>query len=321
MIKNLYYIETDCLNPYQNLALEEYLTDTLPVNSALLFLWQNKNCVVIGKNQNIYDECNLDLMKIDEVKPVRRKTGGGAVYHDLNNLNFSFITSKKQYNKETNNQIILKALNDLIIKAEISGRNDLVIGQYKFSGHAYLKKRNCLHHGTLMVDVDKEKLSKYLNVSKEKLQSKHVKSVKSRVINLKEVQENLTIDKLKKALLKSFENYYQQPGTLIEVDYDKIKQISIQYQDEKFIYGKKDNYSFQKSCRFDWGMVKIFYNLNDNQIVKLAISSDCLNSDLPKEIEKILSNKQLDEQLYTFRKDKEYKDIVDLLLKRQEESL
>ncbi|HQB32434.1 MAG TPA: hypothetical protein PLI19_03780, partial [Erysipelotrichaceae bacterium] len=93
------------MNPYENLAMEEYLTDALPVNSALLFLWQNRNCVVIGKNQNIYDECNLDLMKSDEVKPVRRKTGGGAVYHDLGNLNFSFITDKKHYSKESNNQI------------------------------------------------------------------------------------------------------------------------------------------------------------------------------------------------------------------------
>lgn len=186
------------MNPYENLAMEEYLTDALPVNSALMFLWQNRNCVVIGKNQNIYDECNLDLMKSDEVKPVRRKTGGGAVYHDLGNLNFSFITDKKHYSKESNNQIIINALKRLDINAEISGRNDLVIREQKFSGHAYLNKRNCLHHGTLMVDVDKNKLAKYLNVSKEKLSGKHVSSVRSRVINLKEVNETLTVEELKK---------------------------------------------------------------------------------------------------------------------------
>lgn len=318
MINKIYYIETDCLNPYENLAMEEYLTDTLPINSALLFLWQNKNCVVIGKNQNIYDECNLDLMNVDKVKPVRRKTGGGAVYHDLGNLNFSFITSKKDYDKEINNLIILKALNSLNIKAEISGRNDLVINEQKFSGHAYLSKRNCLHHGTLMVNVDKNKLSKYLNVAKTKLSSKHVKSVKSRVINLKEVNKDLTLKQLKKALLDSFENHYQKKAKLIDVDVDKIKQMSNQYQDENFIFNKLDNYSFQKSYRFNWGLVKISYNLKNNAIVKINISSDCLDSSLPEEIQSVLINKQLDEKLYSHHDSREYQDIVTLLLKKEE---
>lgn len=318
MINKIYYIETDCLNPYENLALEEYLTDTLPINSALLFLWQNKNCVVIGKNQNIYDECNLDLMNFDKVKPVRRKTGGGAVYHDLGNLNFSFITSKKDYDKEINNLIILKALNSLNIKAEISGRNDLVINEQKFSGHAYLSKQNCLHHGTLMVAVDKNKLSKYLNVAKTKLSSKHVKSVKSRVINLKEVNKYLTLKQLKKALLDSFENHYQKKAKLIDVDVDKIKQMSNQYQDENFIFNKLDNYSFQKSYRFNWGLVKISYNLKNNAIVKINISSDCLDSFLPEEIQSVLINKQLDEKLYSHHDSREYQDLVTLLLKKEE---
>lgn len=318
MINKIYYIETDCLNPYENLALEEYLTDTLPINSALLFLWQNKNCVVIGKNQNIYDECNLDLMNFDKVKPVRRKTGGGAVYHDLGNLNFSFITSKKDYDKEINNLIILKALNSLNIKAEISGRNDLVINEQKFSGHAYLSKQNCLHHGTLMVAVDKNKLSKYLNVAKTKLSSKHVKSVKSRVINLKEVNKDLTLKQLKKALLDSFENHYQKKAKLIDVDVDKIKQMSNQYQDENFIFNKLDNYSFQKSYRFNWGLVKISYNLKNNTIVKINISSDCLDSSLPEEIQSVLINKQLDEKLYSHHDSREYQDLVTLLLKKEE---
>ncbi|MGI6509624.1 MAG: lipoate--protein ligase [Erysipelotrichaceae bacterium] len=318
MINKIFYLETDCLDPYKNLAMEEYLTDALPVNSALLFLWQNKNCVVIGKNQNIYDECNLDLMKLDEVKPVRRKTGGGAVYHDLGNLNFSFVTSKDQYEKETNNHIILNALKSLNIQAEISGRNDLVIDNYKFSGHAYLNSRNCLHHGTLMVDVDKNKLSKYLNVAKEKLLSKHVKSVKSRVVNLKEVNEKLTIEELKKALLNSFENYYQKKSEAIEVDFKKIAKLSRAYQDEKFIYGLKKSYSFRKSNKFDWGLIKISYNLNDNKIADITISSDCLNSDFPKEVETILLNKKLNDNLYFYDESKEYKDIIDLLLKKGE---
>ncbi len=318
MINKIYYIETDCLNPYKNLAMEEYLTDTLPVDSALLFLWQNKNCVVIGKNQNIYDECNLELMQLEEVKPVRRKTGGGAVYHDLGNLNFSFITSKEQYDKKTNNLIILQALNSLNINAEISGRNDMVINQQKFSGHAYLNKRNCLHHGTLMVDVDKNKLSKYLNVSKEKLSSKHVQSVKSRVINLKEVNKNLTLEELKKALLDSFENFYQQKANLIEIDIDQIEKMANQYQNQQFIFNKVYDYSFQKSDKFDWGLVKLSYDLKDNRIIKLDISSDCLDSFLPKEIKTILSNKKLNEKLYSYHNTQEYRDIVTLLLKKEE---
>ncbi|HPW52994.1 MAG TPA: lipoate--protein ligase [Erysipelotrichaceae bacterium] len=317
MISSIYYLETDCLNPYENLAMEEYLTDALPVNSALLFLWQNRNCVVIGKNQNSYDECNLDLMKSDEVKPVRRKTGGGAVYHDLGNLNFSFITDKKHYSKESNNQIIINALKRLDITAEISGRNDLVIRKQKFSGHAYLNKRNCLHHGTLMVDVDKNKLAKYLTVSKEKLSGKHVSSVKSRVINLKEVNEKLTVEELKKALLESFEDYYQLSVETIVIDADRIKQLTQQYQKAEFIYGKNSSCSFHKSCRFVWGVVKISYSLKDNRISELEIASDCLDSSLPEEMQAILLNKQLDKNLYSYSERTEYQDIINLLLQEE----
>ncbi len=318
MINHIYYLETDCLNPYKNLALEEYLVDILPLNSALLFLWQNKNCVVIGKNQNIYDECNLETMLIDEVKPVRRKTGGGAVYHDLGNLNFSFVTSKKQYSKENNNQIILNALNSLDIKAQISGRNDLVIEEKKFSGHAYLTKRNCLHHGTLMVDVDKNKLSKYLNVAQAKLSSKHITSVKSRVINLKEVNQNLTIEQLRKALLESFENYYQLKSSSIKIDLTVLEKLASEYQKEKFIYGEKNSHAFFKTCRFDWGLIKISYNLKDNIITEVSISSDCLDSSLPQTIENSLLNKKLDNHLYSHNSLKEYQDVVSLLLKKEE---
>ena len=169
-----------------------------------------------------------------------------------------------------------------------------------------------------MVDVDKNKLSKYLNVAKEKLSSKHVKSVKSRVINLKEVNEKLTIEELKKALLNSFESYYQKKSEAVKVDFKKIEELSREYQDENFIYGLKKSYSFLKSSKFDWGLIKISYNLKKNKIADIAISSDCLNSDFPKEVENILLNKKLDDNLYFYDESKEYKDIIDLLLKKEE---
>ncbi|HQB31887.1 MAG TPA: lipoate protein ligase C-terminal domain-containing protein [Erysipelotrichaceae bacterium] len=168
-----------------------------------------------------------------------------------------------------------------------------------------------------MVDVDKNKLAKYLTVSKEKLSGKHVSSVKSRVINLKEVNEKLTVEELKKALLESFEDYYQLSVETIVIDADRIKQLTQQYQKAEFIYGKNSSCSFHKSCRFVWGVVKISYSLKDNRISELEIASDCLDSSLPEEMQAILLNKQLDKNLYSYSERTEYQDIINLLLQEE----
>lgn len=173
MIDKITYIESPTFSPYYNLAVEEYLLLHCENTECILYLWQNKHTIVIGQNQNAWKECNVSKLEEDGGYLVRRLSGGGAVFHDLGNLNFTFLVSKENYDVGKQTDVILRAVNKLGIHAEKSGRNDLHINGKKFSGNAYYETRNhCYHHGTLMVNVDKQMLSYYLTVSKEKLSQK-----------------------------------------------------------------------------------------------------------------------------------------------------
>ncbi|MBR4090095.1 MAG: lipoate--protein ligase [Mogibacterium sp.] len=179
-------IRTDCTDPYVNLAAEEHLTMTAEDGVMTMFLWQNAHTVVIGKNQNPWRECNVEAIKRDGIYLARRMSGGGAVYHDLGNLNFTFIAKDGLFDIERQTDVILLACRLLGINAVKTGRNDLTVTGRKFSGHAYFSSHGFnYHHGTIMMDVKGDDLSKYLNVSAAKLKSKGVESVRSRVTNLR----------------------------------------------------------------------------------------------------------------------------------------
>ena len=209
MVTKLTYIESNQVNPYKNLAVEEYLLLHCEDKECILYLWQNQNTVVIGRNQNAWKECKVTKLEEENGHLARRLSGGGAVYHDLGNLNFTFLVNKDEYSLEKQLQVIINAMGRLGLKAEKSGRNDILIDGKKFSGNAfYEQEKHCYHHGTIMVDVNMETLSRYLTVSKDKLKSKGVDSVKSRVTNLKEYLPELTLEELKKALRESFEEVY-----------------------------------------------------------------------------------------------------------------
>ena len=178
-------IRTDNTDPYINLATEEYLTMTAEEGVMTLFLWQNAHTVVIGRNQNPWRECSVEAIKRDGIYLARRMSGGGAVYHDMGNLNFTFIARDGLFDVQRQTEVILRACRILGIGAEKTGRNDLTVDGRKFSGHAYFSSRGYnYHHGTIMIDVKSDDLSKYLNVPESKLRSKGVKSVRSRVTNL-----------------------------------------------------------------------------------------------------------------------------------------
>ena len=147
----LRYTETDCTNPFINLATEEYMTFHAAEGEVTMYLWQNANTVVIGKNQNPWRECRVESMREGDCKLARRISGGGAVYHDLGNLNFTFIAREDEYDIPKQTEVILEAVRLLGINAEKTGRNDLTIDGMKFSGHAYYQSNGyCYHHGTIM---------------------------------------------------------------------------------------------------------------------------------------------------------------------------
>ena len=317
-MNNLYYIETESLNPYYNLALEEYLLDTLPADSVLLYLWQNEKTVVIGKNQSSSNEVNIEALQEDNGHLVRRLSGGGAVYHDTGNLNFTFIMNEKSFDVQKQTQVILLALNKLGIQAEINGRNDLTINGCKFSGHAYYHtKGNSYHHGTIMVNVDPDALTKYLHVSKQKLASHNVKSVKSRTVNLIDILPSLTIPMLKEKLKEVFEEVYQGIATCIyekDLNPEKMHLLEKKYSDPSRIYDKQEKYDFSKEKKYPWGITAIHYSLQDNRLSKLCIYTDALQTDLLEQLPKKLLHKEHNDSLYALAQTKEEKDIIDLLL-------
>lgn len=193
-----------------NLAMEEYLVRlNEKLQSAILYLWQNEDTVVIGRNQNAYNECNLKYAGENGIRVVRRLTGGGAVYHDTGNINYSVITSASEHDIARSTQVILKALQSLDIDAKASGRNDLCVGDKKISGNAYYTNDKVgLHHGTVLYSVDQEKMEAVLNVAEDKLIRHGIRSVRSRVCDIVSIRPDISVEDIEEAIIVSFMKVY-----------------------------------------------------------------------------------------------------------------
>jgi lipoate-protein ligase A len=200
-----YVIKSNLNDPHRNLAAEEFLTANIGEGTEILFLWQNASTVVIGKNQNSRAECNLEKMEEDGVLLSRRLSGGGAVFHDLGNLCFSFISHADIHNVTRQLSVIAEACRAFGIDAKSTGRNDIEADGRKFSGNAFYSVReNKCHHGTVLISADKSRLANYLTVSKTKLEAKGIKSVRSRVVNLTELVPEITVEDFERALISAF---------------------------------------------------------------------------------------------------------------------
>jgi lipoate-protein ligase A len=197
------YVIGKSTNPYENLALESYLMEVVTEGSAIIYLWQNADTIVVGRNQNVYSECLYEKFIKTGGRVARRKSGGGAVYHDLGNLNFSIISLKNDVQECKYQNIITKALEHLGINSEYNKRNDILVNGKKFSGNAeYIRQNVICQHGTLLIHTDIARMTSYLTPQKSKLERNHVKSVETRVINLEEVSPKLSIDKMKNNILE-----------------------------------------------------------------------------------------------------------------------
>jgi len=198
------YICSENTSPYYNLALERSLFDFVDEDTVILYLWQNSHTIVIGKNQNAYAECKVDEFIKDGGTLARRPSGGGAVYHDLGNLNFSIICKESIAKEHTYQRIVKDALSYFGIVSEFNGRNDLTVDDKKFSGNAFYVKDDVLcQHGTILINSDFKELSKYLTPDISKLERNHVKSVESRVVNLPEISDKITVESMKEAMIKA----------------------------------------------------------------------------------------------------------------------
>lgn len=283
MIQEIKYMNGNSYDPYLNLAIEEYLLESVDKNTCILYLWQNENTVVIGRNQNPWKECRLEELKQDDGHLVRRLSGGGAVFHDLGNLNFTFLVHKDHYNLDKQLEVILRAVNKLGIQAEKSGRNDITVSGRKFSGNAfYTRGDKCYHHGTLLVRADMQKLSQYLQVSKDKLALKGVDSVKSRVTNLSEYKADLTIAMLKEKLLEAFEETYGRKAVSCkqeDLDREVLAAGRKKLASWDWLYGRNMDFQYELSKQFVWGNVNWQFNVNRGIIEDLQLFSDSMEPD------------------------------------------
>ncbi|MNK94289.1 Lipoate-protein ligase A [compost metagenome] len=293
---------SDSFNPHLNLATEEWIFHNLDPNQQVLFLWRNEETVVIGRNQNPWSECNLAQMKTDKLHLARRTTGGGAVFHDLGNTNFTFLSPKEGYKRDNNTHIIFEALKSFGITGEASGRNDLMIpfhdGPRKFSGSAYREKKDrAFHHGTLLMHADLSRLGNYLTPNPKKLQAKGKESVRARVANLNEIAPNINHDALVPVLIAAFEKFYNGKAEIESLTLESLKLIPElkaqfdQLSSWEWLYGNTLEFSHKMDDYMSLGFFDFQFKVEDGLIKDLKIFTDCLYPHIIEELTEGLKNK------------------------------
>ena len=280
-------LKSSVTNPWFNLATEDWIFNTLNPDSHTLFLWRNSETVVIGRSQNPWVECKIDKMEADDVFLARRQSGGGAVFHDLGNANFTFLSPKDDYDQASNFTIIINALKKLDIDADLSGRNDMQVGDKKISGSAFKHAADrSFHHGTLLVNADMQKLGDYLNPHPLKLKAKGIKSVRARVANLVEFNQNINHETLSTAIIEAFCEYYGDTAPIEELDEASLaKQPTLnkyyqQMADWDWRFGKTPEFTHHIETRFDWGIIDLHLDVKQAVISEVVIFSDALNVEL-----------------------------------------
>lgn len=292
MIQRLQIYESPCTDPYTNLATEKRLMDTTAPGECTLYLWQNQNTVVIGRNQNPWAECRTALLEAEGGRLARRLSGGGAVFHDLGNLNFTFLMNRSDYDVDRQLSVIQTACEMAGIKAEKSGRNDLLAANRKFSGNAfYHTASHAYHHGTLLISADTDKLQRYLSPSKAKLEAKGVSSVRSRVVNLNTLSPGLTCQIMKEYMAAAFRKVYGLPAetvSLTQEDRAVIEALRAEYSSWEYLYGTPLPFTFNCQSRFPWGSIQLQLQAKNGMITAVKVYSDAMDWQLPSAVERAL---------------------------------
>lgn len=290
-----YIVVSNQYDPYLNIAVENYLFGLPELEEVVLYLWRNRRTVVIGQNQNPYAECDVERLEADGGYLMRRRTGGGAVYHDLGNLNFSFVAPYSCYDTLRQLGVVQQALKHYGLDTEVSGRNDVLCGGRKFSGNAFARgEHNELHHGTILIRTNVEEMQRYLKPKPAKLQRHGVASVQSRIVNLSELVAEITAEGLVPVLEEAFEREY---GAATRWDFDElaarpeVASKRAEFASEKWKYGHWREFRVQRAAQFEWGGVEVSAEVDQAQAVisRVQIASDSLFPDAIDEAQALLT--------------------------------
>lgn len=290
------YIVNTSNNPAYNIALEAYAFKELQGEDELFILWINEPAIIIGKHQNAVQEINKEYTDAHGIHVVRRLSGGGAVYHDLNNLNYTIISNKADegaFDFKTFSQPVIETLADLGVTASFTGRNDLEIDGKKFCGNAqaYYKGR-MMHHGCLLFDVDMTVLGDALKVSKDKIESKGVKSVRARVTNiLNELPEKITVNEFSDKLLDKMKEHYPDMTEYV-LSEDELAKIQQSYEEQfstwDWNYGAAPDYTVERSVRYPAGKITSYIKTENSVIENIKIYGDFFGIGDVSDIEQLL---------------------------------
>lgn len=293
-------IERDYTNPYFNIAAEEYVLKSL--DDDVFMLWRNNPCIIVGKHQNTLAEINLDYITKNNIPVVRRITGGGTVFHDLGNLNFTFIQNGKpeelvNFRKFT--EPIIEVLRDLGVEAKFEGRNDLTIKGKKFSGNAeHVHKNRVLHHGTLLFSAQLGNLTDALKVNPEKFTDKAVKSIRSRVTNISEhLPVNMDVLEFKERILDHIKRKHPEMKvtTFSDEDVKKIEELAEKrYKTWEWNFGYSPKYNFATKVKANGGNIQYHLEVKNGIIEKVKIFGDYFSMYDTADIEQLLINQQHD---------------------------
>ena len=325
------YIDWKETDPQINLAFEEYVFNQMDQDQSYFLLWQNDNAVIVGKHQNTIEEINQEYIRENDIKVVRRLSGGGAVYHDLGNLNFTFIVNdrgREQFDFQTFTRPLVEALKTLGVNAEFNSRNDIAIDGKKFSGNSqYAKRGRILHHGTILFNSNLATIQSALKVKKDKIESKGIKSVKSRVANITDyLDETYTMEDFKAALLKAmFANDNLEKITLSNEEIQAIERLKTEkYATWDWNYGKSPQYNLRKERKCDFGLITVLLQVEKGEIKDLHFYGDYFGNGDIQELETLfigvkpseaaLSKVLINTDLADYINGLDAKTLIDLIL-------
>ena len=296
------YLKNLHTDPYFNMAFDEYCLEYLKLDEPVFYLWQNRPAVIMGLNQEVNTEVNLAYLQQNDIALVRRVTGGGAVYHDLGNLNYTIVGRSEDLERDYPEYagLMMKALQHLGVPATLSGRNDILVEGRKVSGFAKrVCKNRLMVHGTLMYHVDLEVLTQALCPPATKLQSKGIASVRSRVANLSEYLPKLTdIQQFSHRLEEILSNQYTDQEYVLDAnELEKIQRLaSEKYEQWEWIYGRSPKATLTHSARLACGTVEVHLTLTENRIASCRFGGDFLGNLPATDVENALQGVVYDYQ-------------------------